>query len=284
MRKLPHVLHLPGLVLTFAWLFATGTAVAQNPRTPEQVVLADAAALSNGDLPGLLALFAEDARIYKRPTDPHQLVGALSDKMGRKDQLEAYFKPLFAKPPLPREKVIALATMGELVVALVEFADPPSYVPTTRFLTAFRVRDGQIHDLWHLAQAPATASPGEDPANVIRQLIAANNARDADRFLALFSPDAKNFRPSQDPHQLAGQPSKTLVDAASRAKFYRRIFAETPVQVTAVNLFSVGDLVVEHSHVTGFADAPDKVVNEISIYRVQDDRIVDDWFLGEETL
>lgn len=272
-------------MLAFALMLGSGgAAFAQTPLAPEQVVQANAEASSNGDLSGLLAVFADDARSYDRPTDPHKLTGELSDTIGSKDQLAAYFKAEFAKPPLARERILATATVGDVVIAAGESAKPPDYASGMRFLTGYRVRDGQIRDLWHIAWIPADAPTGPDPTEVIRQLIAANNARDADSFLALFSPDAKNFRYSDDPHKLADQPPRTLVDAASREKAFRKYFAGTPVQVKAVKLFSVGDLVVEQSHVTGFADAPEKIVNEVSIYRVRGGRIVDDWLLGEEAL
>lgn len=189
-------------MLAFALMpFDSGAAFAQAAPTPEQeqVVLAHAEAWSNSDLQGLLALFSDDARSYKRPTDPHKLTGELSDTIGSKDQLAAYFKTISAKP-LAREKVIAMATVGDVVIAAGESADPSGYAPGMRFLTGYRVRDGRIHDLWHIAWIPAQAPAGPDPAEVIRQLIAANNARDADRFLASFSPDAKTFRYSDDPH------------------------------------------------------------------------------------
>ncbi|MEZ0470716.1 nuclear transport factor 2 family protein [Luteimonas salinilitoris] len=261
----------------------SGAAFAQAAPTPEQVVLAHAEAWSNGDLPGLLALFSDDARSYQRPTDPHKLTGELSDTIGSKDQLAAYFKAISAKP-LAREKVLEMATVGDVVIAAGESADPPDYAPGMRFLTGYRVRDGRIHDLWHIAWIPARAPVGPDPAETIRQLIAANNAGDADRFLALFGPDAKHFRYSDDPRKLADMQSGTLVDAASRERFFRDYFAGAPARVEAVKLFSVGDLVVEQSHVAGFADAPGKIVNEISIYRVRNGRIAYRWLLGEETL
>ncbi len=272
------------LALVLVLMPGCGAARAQGTPTPQQVVRAHAEAWSHGDLPGLLALFSDDARSYDRPTDPHKLTGELSDTIGSKDQLAAYFKTASAKPPLAREQITEMATVGDLVIAAGESASPPDYADGMRFLTGYRVRDGRINDLWHIAWIRADAPVGPDPADVIRQLIAANNARDADRFLALFSPDAKNFRSSGDPRKLADKPSRTLVDAASREKFFRDYFAGAPVQVEAVKLFSIGDLVVEQSHVTGFADAPEKTVNEISIYRVRDGRIVDDWVLGEETL
>lgn len=261
----------------------SGAAFAQAAPTPEQVVLAHAEAWSNGDLPGLLALFSDDARSHERPTDPHKLTGELSDTIGSKEQLAAYLESMSDRPPT-REKIVEMATVGDLVIAAGESSDPPDHAATMRFLTGYRVRDGRIRDVWHIAWIPARAPAGPDPAEVIRQLIAANNARDADRFLALFSPDAKTFRYSDDPRKLADTPSRTLVDAASRERFFRGYFAGAPVQVEAVKLFSVGDLVVEQSHVTGFADAPGKIVNEISIYRIRDGRIVDDWLLGVETL
>jgi hypothetical protein len=261
----------------------SGAVLAQATATPEQVVLAHAEAWSSGDLPGLLALFSDDARSYDRSSDPHKLTGALSTTIGSKAQLAAYFSKASAEP-LAREKVTAMATVGDLVIAAGESANPPDYVDGMRFLTGFRVRDGRIHDLWHIAWIRADAPAGSNPVDVIRQLIAANNARDADRFLALFDPEAKDFRYSDDPRRLAAKPSATLVDAASRQEFFRKYFAGAPVRVDAVELFSVGDLVVEQSHVTGFADAPEKIVNEISIYRIRDGRIVDDWLLGEEAL
>jgi hypothetical protein len=261
-----------------------GAAPGRPTATPEQVVRAFADAWSNGDLPGLLASFADDGRSYDRPTQPHALTGALSRTIGSKAQLAAYFKKELADPPLSRERILATATVGDLVIASGESIDPPDSARGMRFLTAYRVRDGQIHDLWHIAWIPADAPAGPDPTEVIRQLIAANNARDADRFLALFSPDAKNFRHSDDPHRLADTPSRTVVDAASRERFFREYFAGTPVQVESVKLFSVGDLVVEQSHVSGFSNAPGKTVNEVSIYRIRDGRIVDSWLLGEETV
>lgn len=271
---------LTGIALALL-LAGSGTASGQPPSTPEQVVRAHAEAWSNGDLQGLLALFADDARSYDRSRDPHRLAGGLSDTIGSKRQLEAYYRTV--SPP-SREHIIETATVGDLVIAAGESAQPPDFGTRMRFLTGYRVRDGRIHDLWHIAWTPAEAPAGPGPIGVVRQLVAANNARDADRFLALFTPDAKFFRYSDDPRTLADRPSKTLVDAASREAVFRKYFADAPVHVEAVKLFSVGDLVVEQSHVTGFADAPGKTVNEISIYRVRDGRIVADWLLGEETL
>ena len=268
------------IALTLCWA-AGGASYAQTSRAPEQVVREHAQAWSDGDVQGLLALFADDGRSYDRSIDPHRLGGELSRTIGGKPQLATYFRALAAKPPLAREEITAMAVVGDLVIAAGESARPPSFATRMRFLTAYRVRDGQIRDLWHIAWLPAEQPARPDPADAIRQLIAANNARDADRFIALFSPDAKHFRYSADPRRLADQPSKTVVDAASRDRTYRKYFAAQPLRVEAVALFSVGDLVVEQSQVSGFADAPGKVVNEVSIYRIRDGRIVDDWLLAE---
>ncbi len=262
---------------------SSGAAFAQTAPTPEQVVLAHAEAWSNGDLPGLLALVADDARSYERPTDPYKLTGELSDTIGSKDQLAAYFRAISAKP-MARETVAEMAAVGDVIIAAGVSTDPQDDASGMRFLTGYRVRDGQIHDLWHIAWIPAQAPVGPDPAEVIRQLIAANNARDTDRFLVLFSPDAKHFRYSDDPRKLADTPPEMLGDAASRETLFRHYFAGAPAQVEAIKLFSVGDLVVEQSHLTGFSDAPERTVNRAFIYRVRDGRVTEQWLLGEDIL
>ncbi|WP_158549212.1 nuclear transport factor 2 family protein [Lysobacter silvisoli] len=274
---------LPCVAVLALWLTLAAVASAQAPATPEQVVRRHAQAWSEGDVAGLLALFDEDARSYDRSRDPLRLAGARSQAIGSKAQLADYFSRA-VRSPLARETVEHIAVVGDLAIAAGYSAQPPDYSQRMRFLTAFRIRDGRIHDLWHIAWLPEQAPAQPDPSRTVRALIEANNARDADRFLSLFDPQARNFRHSADPRQLAEQPSKTLVDAASRERYFRKYFAGTPVQVRAVALFSVGDLVVEQSHVSGFADAPGKRVNEVSIYRIRDGRIVGDWLLAEETL
>lgn len=271
------------LLLTIA-----AVATAQAPATPEQVVHKHAQAWSSGDVTGLLALFDEDARSYDRSRAPDRLDGALSRSIGSKPQLESYFRQA-ALAPLARETVERVAVVGDLAIAAGESAQPPDYAQRMRFLTAFRVREGRIHDLWHIAWLPADA-PAQadarkaDPTETIRQLIAANNAREVERFLALFAPDARHFRHAADTRGLAEQASATPVDDAGRERHFRRYFADAPLQVRAQALFSVGDLVVAQSQLSGFAGAPDKRVDELAVYRIRDGRIVADWLLAEETL
>jgi sugar lactone lactonase YvrE len=45
------------------------------------------------------------------------------------------------------------------------FDDPKKEIP---FSGVYRVRDGQIHDLWHIAWIPADAPTGPDPVEAIR--------------------------------------------------------------------------------------------------------------------
>lgn len=291
MRRTPRPDSIARAVVLVLLLAIAAVATAQAPATPEQVVRKHAQAWSNGDVRGLLDLFAEDARSYDRSRDPHRLDGALSRSIGSKTQLASYFREA-ALAPLARESVERIAVVGDLAIAAGESAQPPDYAQRMRFLTAFRVREGRIHDLWHIAWlpagAPAQADPTQadptDPTETIRQLIAANNAGEVERFLGLFAPDARHFRYTADSRGLAEQASATPVDAAGRERHFRRYFADSPRQVRALELFSVGDLVVAQSQLSGFAGAPDKRVDELAVYRIRDGRIVADWLLAEETV
>ena len=260
----------------------TRAGAASATMTASQVVEAHARAWSTRDLPGLLALFDDDARSYDRSADPHMLSGKRSNSIGDKRRLEAYFRETYAVQAPSRESIASMAVVGDLVVAAGESAQAPDFATRMRFLTAFRVRHGRIHDLWHIAWLPVEASSGAGPAEVIRQLIAARTAGDAGRFLALFSPEAKHFCPSADPRKLADRQCDGSTDATGREAFMRNHPGQEPLRIEVVALFSAGDLVVQQSRVTGLVGRPGEAVDQVSIYRVRDGRIVDTWLLGEE--
>ena len=259
-----------GVMLAFVVLLGGGLARAQSTQNPEQVVHAHATAWGEGDLSRLLALFADDARGFDRSSDPHILTGRLSDTIGSKDRLASYYKAASAKPPLSQESVVESATVGELVIASGESFTPPNGARMS-FLTAYRVRAGRIHNLWHLAWTRADAPVGGESLAAIEELVAARNARDVGRVRVMFGPGARHFRYSDNPHALADTPSDTVVD-------------DTGLNIRTVKAFAVGDLAVVQSHTSGDAGALAETVNSVSIYRVQDGRIAAAWLIGEEAL
>jgi hypothetical protein len=242
---------------------------------PEDVVRGDVAALSRGDLEGFLALYAPDAKIFGLPTDPHVLVGPWWQHMAGKDKLRAYFEKSLFKRPLPRLVVLDTVTLADLVAAHVRITDPPGYDTATDVLAVYRVRAGLIEDLWHVTRdAPPGAPAGQRPDQVLRDLMAAGNRVDVEGWLALFSPDAKQFKRATDPDQLANLPSTKAYDQASRRKAYEAAFAATPHgRADIFHTISVGDLVAARGSFT----FPDQVIHTLTIYRIRDGLIHDIW-------
>jgi hypothetical protein len=242
---------------------------------PEEVVRRDVATLTGGDLEGFVALYAPDAKIFGAPEDPHALVGALWEKMSGKDKLRAYFEKALAKKPLPRLEVISSVALADLVAAQVRITDPPGYDAATDVLAVYRVRAGLITDLWHLTSEAQPANRiGKHPVEVLRDLMAAGNRVDLEGWLALFSPDARQFKRATDPDQLANIPSTKAYDQASRRKAYEAAFAATPHgRADIYGTVSVGDLVASRGSFT----FPDQVINTLTVYRVRDGLIQDIW-------
>ena len=247
----------------------------------EAVVLKDSAALNAADLDALLAVLSPSLRIYKRPAEPHALAGPQSDKIGTYEQVREFFGETFKQGPQGRHDVRAMVSLGDLVLAQVEFR-LPNAAAVTRQLTAFRVRNGLIEAIWHVARVEnATEDSGAPAQDVIRRFNAAADRNDVDAFLALFSPEARNFHFRNAPDVLGGGPSKSIVDAASRERVFRTMFAERPARIEAIDGFAVGDFVVSHDRAT----QKDGAVNEgLSIYRVQGGLIVDDWYVAERKM
>lgn len=265
----------------FIALFATPHAFAAEAaasNAEEAVVLRDSAALNNADLDALMAVLSPSIRIYKQPTEPHSLVGPRSDRIGTHEQVWSYFTETFKQGPQGRHEVLEMVSLGDLVLAHVEFQLPNESILNQQ-LTAFRVREGQIHAIWHIARVEnAKRDSGEAAAAVIRRFNEAADRNDVDAFLALFAPDARNFHFRSAPDRLGGGPSKSLTDAASRERVFRRMFAERPARIQVLDGFAVGEWVVSHDRAT----QKDGTASEgLSLYRVQDGRIVDDWYMAE---
>lgn len=118
------------------------------------------------------------------------------------------------------------------------------------------------------------AEQGVKSEAVVRALLDAGNRGDVEAWLALFHPDAHQFRRSEDPHKLADRPVTSVTDAASRRAFYVKAFAD-PVKVKAQihSLTALGDLVTSR----GTFAFPDRILHTLTVYRVQDGQILDIW-------
>ena len=246
---------------------------------PQAVVRADVQALNDGNAASLLSLFAPDARIFRVPQDSDRLTGELSDKMGTHEQRKAFFGEMLARRPLVRTDLLASVAAGDLVAAKLKFTNPDKSIGYG--LAIYRVRDGLIQDLWHLAIAQQDdAAAARSSVDIAAKIAAANNRGDVEAFLALFSPRAKNFRNTGDPHALGDKPSAKIVDEKSRRDAYLQMFANgAPAQVATLGTVALNDMVVARE----VATLPTgKVIDEISVYRIENGLIVRDWFIYDQ--
>jgi hypothetical protein len=246
---------------------------------PQAVVRADVQALNDGNAASLLALFAPDARIFRFPQDPDRLTGDLSDKMGTQEQRKTFFGEMLARRPLVRTDLLATVAAGDLVAAKLKFTNPDNSIGYG--LAIYRVRDALIQDLWHLAIAQQDdAAAARSSQDVVARLAAASNRGDVEAFLALFSPRAKNFRNTGDPHALGDKPSAKIVDEKSRRDVYLQMFANgAPAQVQTLGSVALNDMVVARE----VATLPTgKIIDEISVYRIENGLIARDWFIYDQ--
>jgi hypothetical protein len=254
--------------------------VAAGSIDPQAVVRADVQALNDGNAASLLSLFAADAKIFKVSQDADRLTGDLSDTMGTQDQRKAYFSEMLAKRPLSRVDLLDSVAAGDLVAAKLKFTSPDG-TPPGYVLAIYRVRDGLIQDLWHIARAEQDdAAASRSAEDVIAKFGAANNRGDVEAFLALFSPTAKNFRNTGNAHALGDQPSVRIVDEKSRRAAYQQMFAKgAPAQVQTLGTVALNDMII----VSETATLPSgKVADEMSVYRIVNGKIERDWFIFDQ--
>ena len=247
---------------------------------PQAVVRADVQALNDGNAASLLALFAADGRIFRTPQDPDRLTGDLSDKMGTQEQRKSFFGEMLARRPLSRVELLDSVAAGDLVAAKLKFTSPDGSPPGYT-LAIYRVRDGLIQDLWHLVSAEKDdAAASRSAEETIARFGAANNRGDLESFLVLFSPGAKNFRNTGDPHALGDKPSVRIVDEKTRRVAYAQMFAKgAPAQVETLGTVALNDMIV----VREVATLPTgKVVDEMSVYRIVNGLIERDWFIFDQ--
>ncbi|WP_165357433.1 nuclear transport factor 2 family protein [Sphingosinicella sp. CPCC 101087] len=230
----------PGLLVLLAW---TMPALAQ----------------STAAVPVLTA----DAKVFAPSPDPDVLAGSLRNP----EDLS------------PVSAVLERTEVGDLIVAVVRLAREGR--DEGYGLRLYRLQDGRATHVWTLIEvAERDRAVEAGSIQVARTFIETNNRGDADAFLALFHPQARNFRSSGDPNRIGDRPSRTLVDAASRERFYRTLFGnEQQAQVTANAVIALGDLVVSHD----LARLPNGTsVDGLSVYRVRDGRITHDWYVYSE--
>src|SRR5690606_2051850 len=127
-----------------------------------------------------------------------------SERIGTRDQVRDYFSEAFEQGPQGRHEVVEMASLGELVLARVEFQRAGEDTVRPR-LTAFRVRDGRIDRMWHVARFDGPVDSTAAQA-VVRRLNEAAERNDVDRFLSLFAPDARSFHYGSAPDTLGGGP------------------------------------------------------------------------------
>jgi hypothetical protein len=132
--------------------------------------------------------------------------------------------------------------------------------------------------MWHIARFEGPVDSAAAQA-VVRHFNEAADRNDVDAFLSLFAPDARNFHFRHAPDTLGGGPSTSITDAASRERVFRRMFAERPARIEALDGFAVGEWVVSHDRAT---QQDGSVTEGLSIYRVQDGRILDDWYVAQQ--
>lgn len=268
------------LILIIAMLAAPCALAVETTATnaEEAVVLKDSAALNDADLDALMAVLSPSLRIYNPSTEPHVLVGPLSEKIGTREQVRRHFSAAFQQGPQGRHEVVDMVSLGELVLARVEFQLPGE--STVRpMITGFRVRDGQIDRIWHIARFDREPAGSDAAQAVIDRFNAAADRNDVDAFLGLFAADARNFHFRGAPDTLGGAPSKSITDAASRERAFRTMFAERPARIEVLDGFALGEWVVSHDRAT----QQDGSASEgLSLYRVRDGKIIDDWYLAQQ--
>jgi hypothetical protein len=248
---------------------------------PEALVRADVRALNQANAAARLALFSPDAKVFEPSRDPDRLAGDLSPTLGTHEQRDKALSKMFTDKPRAHVELFDIASAGDLAVAKVRYSEHHDPSRSMYELNLYRVRDGRIQDLWHLARSEVSAAEASRQAeDVIRRLVEANNRGDVEALLALFSPLAKNFRNSGQPHALGDKPSVTVVDQKTRRDTYLKTFANgAPAQVTGLRTVSLGGMIVAR----GIATLPTgEVVDELSIYRIENGSILRDWFVHDQ--
>ncbi len=100
-----------------------------------------------------------------------------------------------------------------------------------------------------------------EATDVVDAQVEAYRARDVERFLSFYAPDAS---------VVLFDGSPMMADRAAMREQYGRLFAGSPeLQVTIASRMEIGEFVVDEEHLTGFhVEGMPSEIAAISVYRV----------------
>lgn len=104
---------------------------------------------------------------------------------------------------------------------------------------------------------------------IIQAQVEAYNAHDIDAFMALHSPTAKLY------NLVTGE--LILEDEAAIRERYTNCFTNPELHAEITNRMVIGNRVIDHERVRGID--PDRVVEVVAIYEVEDGLIQRVWFI-----
>ena len=104
----------------------------------------------------------------------------------------------------------------------------------------------------------------DQPSAIVQRQLDAYNARDLDMLLSIYAPDAQQFE----------HPGKLAASGAAQIRERMAVrFQEPNLHARLVQRVVMGNLVIDHEHVTRtFAEGPGSV-DVVAIYEVVDGRI-----------
>ena len=107
------------------------------------------------------------------------------------------------------------------------------------------------------------------PEEVVQAQVEAYNKQDIDAFMALHSPDAV----------LYNLPDNTVIVEGHEAirERYTQRFSNPDLHAEIVNRMALNNRVIDHEHVRGIE--PNRIVQAIAIYEVEQDLIQRVWFI-----
>jgi predicted SnoaL-like aldol condensation-catalyzing enzyme len=250
-----------GRIVT-TWLLADET------KSAEAVVRGFFRALQDGDEKARATMLAPEFTLHRVPTEPHVLEGPPSQHAR---------DVLVDEPAAPRE-VQAIASVGDLVIARVA-TYPAAGERPDHVLTVLRVSDGRIKTVWRIArESNAAADSGAAAIAAIQRLVDAHNRGDAGAFVALYHADARSAHVRHDRTRLGGGIAKATTTPEQRLRFYREFYAKKPpIPVEIVASVALGEWVATRER---YFDPDGSRRDHLTIYRVRDGSIVDDWHLA----